>query len=234
MGGTSLAMRARQLILERDRWAQRAGRAPQSIRLLAVSKGHEAHQVRQAAALGLYLFGENYVQEWLEKRELLSGLPLEWHFIGQLQSNKAKAVVGQVALIHALDRDSLAQAISTQAEQSQVTQKVLVAVNLADEPGKSGLSLREGPQWLRTWAKLPGLRLAGLMVMPPPVVNPELSRPYFRQARELLETWRNEVGEHPWNELSMGTSQDFGVAIEEGATLVRVGTALFGERPIKE
>ena len=231
MDGNSLAARAQALLLKRDELARAADRDPRSIKLLAVSKGHPPELIRQAAALGIDAFAENYVQEWEAKREALSDLNFDWHFIGHLQTNKVKAVVGNVELIHSADRPSLLNTIGRFAQDLGIEQDVLIEVNVAGEAGKAGINPRAGKSLISEWDNIDGIRLCGLMLMPPPTLNPEESRPYFQNARKWLDEWRPSRGDrHPWNQLSMGTSQDFAVAIAEGATILRVGTALFGER----
>lgn len=217
--------------------ARRSGRDPASITLLGVSKGQDAEKILALAKAGLQDFGENYVQEWLGKRQQLEAREpalaerLRWHFIGHLQSNKAEAVVGAAILIHSVDSLKLAGKISRLAEQRGRRQAVLFEVNLGSETTKSGFP----PQGLRAalpeLAALSHLDCRGLMAIPPDSETAEASRPYFRQLKSLLdECNRTGFFDSPWTELSMGMSQDFEVAIEEGATLVRVGTALFGPR----
>lgn len=230
MVGTSLASRARELFEKRDAVALNAGRDPLTIKLLAVSKAHRAETVREAAAAGIDSFAENYVQEWQEKSEQLTDLNLHWHFIGHLQTNKVKAVVGNFDLIHSVDRLSLLNTIGRFARDLGIEQDVLVEVNVAGEAGKSGINPRAGRSLISEWDNIDGIRLCGIMLMPPPVADPEASRPFFQQARRWLEEWKPSRDRHPWNQLSMGTSQDYAVAIEEGATILRVGTALFGPR----
>lgn len=230
MAGSSLAINARSIFNERDKAAHLVGRDPHSIRVLAVSKGFPVDVITLARSLGMNAFGENYVQEWQDKNSTLNDPNIEWHFIGGLQSNKVKLVVGKVELIHSLDRDSLAEEISKRAQDLGITQKVLVEINMAGEQSKSGLSPALAGDKIRQWSGLAGLNLSGLMIMPPMAAAPEASRLHFRQAKTWFEDWRPQLGGHNWNELSMGTSQDFSVAIEEGATLIRVGTALFGPR----
>lgn len=199
----------------------RVGRDRGSVRLVAVSKGRSVEQIKRAAGFGQRLFGENYIQEVTEKMIGTNGL--EWHFIGALQSNKAKQAVGKFSLIHSVDRDSVAVALSKCATQMKLVQPVLVEVNLAAESGKAGVTPAELGEFLRRARGLPGLHVRGLMALPP-AGSAEGSRQYFRTLRELLEQGRDTE----FSELSMGTSQDFEVAIEEGATLVRVGTEFFG------
>jgi pyridoxal phosphate enzyme (YggS family) len=194
----------------------RAGRAPFSVTLAAVSKGQPLEKIREAFAAGQTLFAENYAQELREKSTALPGA--EWHFIGALQSNKARMVVGRAALIHTCDRISLARELSRRAEG---VQRVLLEVNIGREPQKSGVLPEEAPGLLDAVRALPQLRCEGLMCIPPAEGDP---RPHFRALRELGE----KLG---LRELSMGMSADFEAAIEEGATIVRVGTAIFGARP---
>jgi pyridoxal phosphate enzyme (YggS family) len=208
--------------------AQRTGRDPAQVRLVAVSKTVDADRVRQAVAAGHRLFGENYVQEARAKMAAL-GPGLTWHLVGSLQTKKAGAAVELFDLIHAVDRLKLARALDQAAARAGKVQEVLIQVNLAGEETKSGVAPGEAPELLRELARLPHLKVAGLMTMPP-WLPPEEVRPYFRALRELRDRLRLELG-LPLAELSMGMSGDYEVAVEEGATLVRVGTAIFGERP---
>jgi pyridoxal phosphate enzyme (YggS family) len=207
--------------------ALRAGRDPGQVRLVAVSKTMPLELIREAVAAGQRLFGENYLQEARGKIEEL-GEAATWHFIGHLQSNKAKAVVNLFELIHGVDRLNLAEALDNAAASKGTLQKILLQVNLAGEATKSGASQEAAAELLRQIAQLPHLRVMGLMTMPP-FLEPETVRPYFRTLRELRDRLQ-EIGGNPLPELSMGMSGDFEVAIEEGATLVRVGTAIFGSR----
>jgi len=208
----------------------RAGRDPVTVRLVAVSKTKPAALIEEAAAAGQGLFGENYVQEFADKAEQVRA-PVEWHFIGALQSNKVKYLRGKVTMIHSLDRLSLAEEINRQWAKLDRPVDVLLEVNLGDETSKAGTGADEAIELARRVAQLPYLRLRGLMALPPWLDDPEEVRPYFRRLRELA--MRIEALKIPgvsMAELSMGMSHDFEVAIEEGATLVRVGTAIFGER----
>lgn len=201
-------------------------------KLLAVSKLQPEEKIRGLYSLGQRAFAENYVQEALVKKQSLADLPgIEWHFIGSLQSNKAKQVVGEFAWIHSVDSVSLAQKLSSQATQKQVCQKILLQVNLAGEATKGGFSETELRQNIETLSKLPGILIGGLMTMPPLFENPEMARPYFQQLQNLRDELLPQFP--ALTELSMGTSSDYRVAIEEGATMVRLGTILFGERPHK-
>lgn len=209
----------------------RHGRDPATVRLVAVSKTHPAQAILAACAAGQLLFGESYVQEFLTKAEAVT-VPVQWHYIGHLQSNKARYLPGKVALIHSVDRLSLAEEISRQWGRHGLTAEILVEVNLGGETSKSGVSEAELEPLLRQLAVLPHLAVRGLMTLPPYLDNPEEVRPYFRRLRKLAEETNGlALPGVTMQELSMGMSHDFAVAIEEGATLVRIGTAIFGERP---
>ncbi len=199
-----------------------AGRDPAEVTLVAVSKKHPAAAIREAYAAGQRDFGENYAQELRDKMRELDDLPdIRWHAIGHLQANKAKYVAGK-ALVHTLDRADLAQELVRRAGG---TVACLVEVNVADEPQKSGVSPDDLPERLAELRAVAGLELRGLMCIPPDADDPEDTRRWFRRLRELRDTLL------PDGALSMGMSHDYAVAIEEGATLVRVGTAIFGARP---
>jgi len=209
--------------------AHRAGRDPGEVRLVAVSKKVDLERIRQAVAAGHRLFGENYLQEAKTKIPAL-GPGLSWHLVGSLQTNKAKGAVELFDLIHAADRQRLVQALDQAAAAFGKIQDLLIQVNLAGEETKSGAAPEEVPELLREVTRLPHLRVLGLMTMPPWFDDPEKVRPYFRELRELRDRLRRLVG-LPLTELSMGMSGDYEAAVEEGATLVRVGTAIFGARP---
>lgn len=215
--------------------ANECGRDPHSVKLLAVSKTHPVTLILEAYQEGQRLFGENYVQESLEKIEKLSAQKMDWHFIGRLQSNKVKQVVGKFKLIHSVDRESLAKIISEKALAVGIVQPVLLQVNLADEGTKGGTSAAESVELAKKMMTLPGLSLEGLMAMPPIDAPAEISRGYFRKLKEILAEIRQnssaeDLQRHTLNELSMGTSGDFKEAISEGATIVRIGTEIFGQR----
>jgi pyridoxal phosphate enzyme (YggS family) len=215
-----------------ERAATAAGRDAASVSLIAISKRHPAESIREAYAAGQRLFGENYAQELTLKRESLADLPgIQWHFVGALQSNKARYLVPGTALIHAVDRLSAADALSRRAAAVGASAEVLVEVNIGNEQSKSGVVAQALPELLSAVAALPSITVKGLMCIPPPTPTPEASRPFFRKLRELRDGVRNEF---PSVELlSMGMSHDFEEAIAEGATHVRVGTAIFGDRPLK-
>jgi pyridoxal phosphate enzyme (YggS family) len=190
--------------------------------LIAVSKTMDAERVRLAVAAGVAALGENRVQEAREKIEAL-GHPVPWHLIGGLQTNKARDAARLFDWIHSVDRLELAQELSRRAHAAARTLSILLQVNLGDEPQKGGVAPAETKRLCEAVAGLPGLRVRGLMAIPPAAPTPEETRPHFRTLREL----RDSLGlEH----LSMGMSADYEVAIEEGATMVRVGTAIFGPR----
>jgi PLP dependent protein len=211
-----------------DDAARRAGRASADVRLVAVTKTVDLERLRQALDAGQTLFGENYVQEAKAKIATL-GPGLTWHFIGHLQSNKAKAAVELFDLIHSVDRMSLAQALEQAAARADKIQNILMQVNLAGEASKSGAAPAHAEDLLREISKMPHLKVLGLMTMPPWFDDPERVRPYFRALRELRDRLRGlHLADLP--ELSMGMTGDFEAAVSEGATLVRIGTAIFGRR----
>lgn len=212
--------------------ARKAGRRAEEVTLVAVSKIKPAGDVRALAEIGQMNFGENYVQEALTKQEELADLDLRWHFIGGLQSNKAKFVAGNFALVHSVDSLKLAKALNKKAASLGLVQDILVQVNIAGEAQKSGVSAEGLPGLAEQIMGLEGLRLAGLMTMPPFFDQPERVRPIFARLRELKEALETQVG-GKLPHLSMGMTGDFVPAVEEGATLVRIGTRIFGARTPK-
>ena len=208
--------------------AGNAGRRPEDVRLVAVSKLHGPEAVEALFQAGHRAFGENYIQEALTKMDALPG-EIEWHFIGHLQTNKARMAAGRFALIHSLDSIKLARSLQKKAAELGLTQDVLVQVNLAGEVQKGGISEAELPELAEFLAGAPGLRWRGLMLMPPFFDDPERVRPYFSRLRELSARLSKDFG-LPLPELSMGMTGDFEAAVAEGATLIRVGTRIFGER----
>ena len=202
--------------------------------LVAVSKTHPAERIREAFEVGQLDFGENKVQEGETKIEALGSLRsagLRFHLIGHLQSNKAKKAVGLFDVIHSVDSLDLARKLAATAAELGKVQEVLVQADLAGEATKHGVSDGALLPALEALRALPGLRVQGLMILPPFADDPEQTRPYFRRLRELRDRAASE-GLLAGSELSMGMSHDFEVAIEEGATIVRVGTAIFGERKV--
>ncbi|MEK6698740.1 MAG: YggS family pyridoxal phosphate-dependent enzyme [Nitrospirota bacterium] len=210
--------------------AQRAGRDPSSVKLVVVTKTVDATRIREAVAAGSKILGENRVQEAKEKIEELGNVA-SWHLIGHLQTNKAKYAVKLFELIHSVDNRELAGEIDRQAAKINKVQPVLIEVSIAGEASKAGVRIDETMDLIKEAAKLKNIAIHGLMTMPPFSENPEDSRPYFRKLRELAQsTARKGLPGVSMKELSMGMSGDFEVAIEEGATMVRVGTAIFGSR----
>lgn len=209
---------------------QRAGRDPETVRLIAVSKVKPAADIDAAFTSGQQLFGESYVQEFRDKSPEVQS-PVEWHYIGSLQTNKVKYLRGKVAMIHSVDRLSLAEEISRQWQKIDSDCKILLQVNIGEEDQKSGSAPAELEQLVRSVATLPYLQICGLMCLPPYCADAEEVRPYFSRMRELAQQIEHlQIPGVSMQELSMGMSGDFEVAVEEGATLVRVGTAIFGER----
>ncbi len=209
----------------------RAGRDPDSVRLMGVSKAHPAKQVREAIDAGLKLLGENKVQEAKLKIPECPG-GAKWHFIGHLQTNKVKDAVRFFDMLQCVDSLHLAEEINKRAEQAARTLPVLLEVNVAGEASKFGYQPDQMLQELEALNDLPRLEIHGLMAIPPYVSNPEAARPYFRRLAELKRRCEDSFGT-PLPELSMGMSGDFELAIEEGSTLVRVGTTIFGPRTFK-
>jgi pyridoxal phosphate enzyme (YggS family) len=226
----SIAQRLNQIRSRIAEAAAKASRDPRTVRLVAVSKTRPTDDVVAACRAGQVIFGENYVQELTAKAAEIPE-PLEWHFIGHLQSNKVKYLAGLVTLIHSVDRLSLAEEISRQWGRLGRCCDVLVQVNIAGEASKSGTTETGALQLVRDIALLPNVRVRGLMTMPPFFDDPEAARPYFAELKRLSDLIAGEcVPGVEMEELSMGMSGDFEAAILEGATLVRVGTAIFGER----
>jgi hypothetical protein len=228
--GAEIAARLNEVRASIERATARSGRLPGAVTLVAVSKTVAAPVVAAAAAAGQRVFGENRVQEALGKVEAC-GTGIVWHLIGHLQRNKTKAAVRLFDVIESLDSLGLATELDRRAGEEGRRLRVLVQVKLAEEATKSGIAHREAPSLVETVARLPNLELAGLMTIPPPPEKPEDSRVWFERLRQLRDRWDGECCPRgTLRELSMGMSADYEVAIEEGATIVRVGSALFGAR----
>ena len=212
--------------------AMRAGRSPDAVRLVAVTKNVDAETIKKAVDAGLRCFGENRVQEAQKKiSDLISEISnsrIEWHLIGHLQKNKAKYAVQLFDLIHSVDSIELAEELNRQAEKAGKIQRILIQVKLSEEETKHGVSEKELVSLLEEIKGLHNLKLEGLMTMPPYFEDAEKARPYFKRLRDIRD--EDESKGYSLPELSMGMSGDFEVAIEEGATMVRIGTAIFGER----
>ena len=210
------------------RAAAAAGRDPAGVALLAVSKTHPAALIEQAHAAGQRAFGENYVQEALEKMDALAGKPLEWHLVGPLQSNKTRLAAARFDWVHTLESERIARRLAEQRPAALAPLNVLLQVNVSGETSKSGVAPATAPALARAIVALPRLRLRGLMAIPEPTADLALQRARFRAVRELLESLRRDG--LALDTLSMGMSDDLEAAIAEGATMVRVGTAIFGAR----
>lgn len=208
--------------------AAEAGRTPAAVCLLAVSKTFDAAAVRAMAACGQREFGENYLQEALEKQAALRDLPLIWHFIGPIQSNKTRAIAENFSWAHGIDRLKIAERLSAQRPDGLPPLQVCIEVNVSGEASKGGVAPAELPALADAVSKLPRLRLRGLMAIPAPASDMGAQRAAFRQVREALDALIARG--HALDTLSMGMSADLEAAIREGATIVRIGTALFGER----
>ena len=210
--------------------AFKCGRDPESIHLVAVSKTISANRVKEAIMAGVTTLGENYVQEARNKFNVLGTFPVSWHFIGHLQSNKAKYAVRLFDLIHSVDTLKLAHELNQQANKVNKIQDILIQINISKEPSKSGSDIQNAANLIKDIVLLENVSVKGLMAMPPFFNNPEKARPYFIALRDLRDQIQKVCPGVVLNELSMGMTGDFEVAIEEGATLVRIGTAIFGER----
>ncbi|MCM1027283.1 MAG: YggS family pyridoxal phosphate-dependent enzyme [Roseburia sp.] len=209
---------------------QRAGREETDVNLIAVSKTKPLELLREAYEAGARDFGENKVQELAEKMPQLPD-DIRWHMIGHLQRNKVKYLVGRVYLIHSVDSLRLAEEISREAVKKQATVRILLEVNVAGEEGKYGVSVEEAPALAAAVAALPGIRVEGLMTVAPFVENPEDNRVIFRKLRQLsVDIERKNIDNVNMSVLSMGMTGDYAVAVEEGASYVRVGTGIFGQR----
>lgn len=209
---------------------KRCGRDPKEVTLIAVSKTKPVEMIVEAVDAGKKEFGENKAQEMKEKQEILPN-DLQWHFIGHLQTNKVKYVVGRAALIHSVDSLHLAEAIERESAKKEVVSEVLVEVNAAQETSKFGVTIEETEELIRNIAKLSHIHVCGLMTIAPYVENPEDNRSIFHQLNKLsVDIAAKNIDNVDMNVLSMGMTGDYEIAVEEGATHVRVGTGIFGER----
>jgi len=210
--------------------AARNGRDPETVRLVAASKTVPSLCIQEALDAGVDIFGENYIQEARGKIETLKDRSVSWHFIGHLQSNKAKYAVRLFELIHTVDSIKLALELNRQADKEGKIQEVLIQVNISEEATKSGTSPDEAHNLATAVSGMKHLRLKGLMTMPHFFNQPERARPFFAALRQIRDRLQEDLKSETFHELSMGMTGDFEVAIEEGATLVRIGTAIFGQR----
>lgn len=228
----SIGERYAEIKRRADEAALRSGRTPADVRLIAVTKTHPASEINEAIDAGATDIGENRVQELLEKYEDVK--PVRWHLIGHLQTNKVKQVVGKVVMIHSVDSLKLAHEIDKRSAAAGIVTDILIEINSAMEETKSGIAASDLKQLVtKITEECSNVRVCGLMCIPPIAAEPEDSRPYFREAAELfkeMKGWELPAERFAPAELSMGMSGDFEVAIEEGATIVRVGSSIFGPR----
>lgn len=230
-GADAIAGHVREVLERISRAADRAGRRPDTIRLVAVTKSVPVERIRPAVEAGVRIIGENRLQEALQKIEALGGRDLRWHFIGRLQRRKVKAVVGKFELIHSVDSVELAAEIDRRAREAGLQQGVLLEINVGREATKTGFSPDEAADAVAALDAMPNLAVKGLMAIPPPAPGADAARPHFQAMRELARSLASpRLKRVRMEELSMGMSRDFEVAVEEGATMVRIGTAIFGER----
>ena len=209
---------------------RRAGRDPEEVTLLAVSKRKPLSDIETLLALGQKDFGENYVQELLDKEEKVTE-PVRWHMIGHLQTNKVRQIVGKTALIHSVDSVRLAERIEREAGKRDLSADILIQVNVAHEDSKFGLDTGQTEELIRKISTFPHVRVRGLMTSAPFVEDPEKNRCYFRKLHKLfVDIGSKNIDNVSMDILSMGMTNDYEVAIEEGATMVRIGTAIFGVR----
>ena len=226
-------MIAENLVEVRERISraiQKSGREPDSARLITVSKQISVDRIEEARAAGAVVFGENKIQEAIPKIEQMGAEGIFWHFIGHLQKNKIKFLDERFDLIHSVDSFELAEKIAKHYHSENRVQRILLQVNVSGEAAKFGMEPKELEKKMAEFFQLQGIQVEGLMTIPPFDSDPENSRRHFSRLRELREQYEKQNG-LPLNQLSMGMSNDFEVAVEEGATLVRVGTAIFGPRP---
>ena len=228
----SIAENVARVKARMEQAAQRAGRDPQDVRLVAASKMVDSARMRAAIASGVGIMGENYLQEARQKIGQLGAHAAQWHCIGALQRNKVRYIFDLFSMLHAVDRLELADEINRRGERLNRSMAVLLEVNLGGEASKSGFTPRALMDAVDQLVSMTHVRVRGLMTIPPPGPTPEAARPFFQELRELRDRLRGRGIEGlAFDELSMGMTADFEAAIEEGATLVRVGTAIFGPRP---
>jgi pyridoxal phosphate enzyme (YggS family) len=213
--------------------ALRVGRAPEDVTLIAVSKTMPVELVQMAYNLGVTDFGENRVQEALPKIAAFQPQGLRWHMIGHLQSNKAGKVVSPFYCVHSVDSLHLAQALSRHAGEQEKVLSILLQINVSGEASKEGMPLAKATELARQIVALPHIHVDGLMTIAPLVEDPEQVRPVFRELRLLRDRLRADLPQCSWQHLSMGMTSDYSIAIEEGATIVRIGRAIFGDRQNK-
>ncbi len=227
----TIAERVRLIQAAVRRAEARAGRPAGAVRMVAVTKSVPVERIQDGIDAGLTVLGENRLQEALPKLEALASAPVRWHFIGHLQRRKVRALIGRFDLIHSVDSVELAEEIDRRAREAGLRQDVLLEVNVGGEPTKTGFHPEALAGMMSVLASLPQIRILGLMTIPPPTPEAEQARPFFRRLRALAgEIAALRIPSVSMAELSMGMSNDYEIAIEEGATFVRIGTALFGAR----
>ncbi|MCP9446087.1 MAG: YggS family pyridoxal phosphate-dependent enzyme [Nitrospira sp.] len=232
-GSETIAQRVHSVLSAIRTAAERAGRSPGDVKLVAATKTVTVDRIREGIEAGLSILGENRVQEAVPKIAELAGEPVRWHFIGQLQRRKVRSIIGLFDLIHSVDSLELAQEIDRRAEESGRVQDVLLEVNVGGESSKAGFHPDDIEPAIPAIARLSHVRIKGLMTIPPPTQEAEAARGYFRTLRALGEAVAaQKIPGVSMEELSMGMSNDYRVAIEEGATLVRIGSAIFGARHV--
>lgn len=230
--GEGIAENLSSVMQKIERAARKSGRMASEVKLVAVTKTVDIKKISEAIKAGANAFGENYVQEAQEKIEKFNKKPVQWHFLGHLQKNKAKFAVELFDMIETVDSLDLAKELSKRTKKGI---DILIQVNIAREKNKGGVDIKDVDKLVRKASELPNIRIKGLMAIPPYQDNPESSRPYFVTLRRIAERVNRErIPNVSMRELSMGMSHDFEVAIEEGATIVRIGRAIFGERPAKK
>lgn len=231
--GEPIADRVRGILSVIREAAEKSGRDPRRVRLVAATKTVSVERIREGIDAGLSILGENRVQEALPKIQALAQIQARWHFIGQLQRRKVRSIIGLFDLIHSVDSIELAHEINRRAGEAGLVQDVLLEVNVGGESTKAGFRPDDLVQLVAEMTPLTHLRIKGLMAIPPPTVEAESARPYFLQIRELAKAIVEEsIPGVRMDELSMGMSNDYAVAVEEGATLVRIGSAIFGARHV--
>lgn len=226
----TIADRYLEVLDKKNKACKRAGRNPEDVTLIAVTKTHGAEMMNEAIAAGATDIGENKAQELCIKYEDVT--PVRWHFIGHLQTNKVKTIIDKVVMIHSVDSEKLAAEVDKRARTANLVMDILIEINIGMEDSKSGVSIEEAAVLAEHIDKTyDNLKVRGLMCVPPISDNPEDSRPYFRKVRNLFDEMKNSGKmSEDFNVLSMGMSGDYEIAIEEGATVVRVGSAIFGSR----
>jgi pyridoxal phosphate enzyme (YggS family) len=231
---TTIAERMQAVKASINAAATDCGRNPDTVQLLAVSKAHPAEKIREAHAAGQRLFGENYLQEALDKQGLLADLDIEWHFIGPIQSNKTQPIAQQFAWVHGVDRLKIAERLHAARPENTPPLQVCIQVNVSGEASKSGIPPQEVISLAQAILQLPRLKLRGLMSIPAPTSDIAQQRDQFRRVGQAFEKLRQQLPDAAnLDTLSIGMSEDYAAAIAEGATIVRIGSAIFGARPVK-